>query len=248
MPDVRPARRVSGVVLKADFATTRCSSGSMGSRGGQLTMRMHFPGDGGLGYVSEDVETELCRYYTVFTDGLQYDEIVYSVENRGRSDTLLEINWKGLCELKGRGRRLATKPKLIGTELVALADVPDDASLFGGDQFDDTLATLVGELAEYDGISLANATKLLHQKRPGLVPILDSFAREAMGIENATDPSSIRHALHRVRLTAEDSRNSAALDVACSWVHAGNTPVGDRPVTRLRVLDILAWTTIQRHR
>lgn len=91
-------------------------------------------------------------------------------------------------------------------------------------------------LGDHRGLSVA--TKLLHLKRPGLVPILDSLVVDQLGGRGKDGAGLIEH------IRAEGKRNLVALQ---RIQHDLATLVGEdgKPIDRtfVRILDVLLWAT-----
>ncbi|MGY6499921.1 MAG: DUF6308 family protein [Acidimicrobiales bacterium] len=82
------------------------------------------------------------------------------------------------------------------------------------------------------GITSVAVTKILHRKRPDLVPINDSRLRAFYG--SGTGYSSLFQSIH------SDLNRSDAAELLNALVDARTTPQG-RPMTHLRALDIVVW-------
>ena len=100
------------------------------------------------------------------------------------------------------------------------------------------LTRLFDALAEISGIGFSKMTKALHPKRPALIPMLDSVGqaylaadeREASFGEGATAlVASYKHDL---------DRNLTAL----RQIQRGLASLGHRPLSEVRILDVLIWS------
>jgi hypothetical protein len=87
------------------------------------------------------------------------------------------------------------------------------------------------------GIGLAVATKVLHVKRPRLIPVLDSLVLEQAGAVAGVDQAGWMKALERVR--AVGRANLAEL--ASIRGHLGERGLPER--TPVRILDAILWTS-----
>ncbi len=124
---------------------------------------------------------------------------------------------------------------------VALQDAPDDVL--------DAVADLFGVLDEapYAGRGVRGTilSKVLHRKRPDLVPLYDSRI-----FESYTAPGAIERSLHRSwresmtlllrQMRTDLTEERAAFDTLVAVAEAAGSPV-----TRLRALDILVWRTAE---
>jgi hypothetical protein len=101
------------------------------------------------------------------------------------------------------------------------------------DRLGAALAEMVGD---HRGLSVA--TKLLHLKRPALVPILDSLVVDQLGGRSTTATRLIEH------MRVEGRRNLDALQVIQDGL-ATLTGADGEPIRRslVRILDVLLWAT-----
>jgi Family of unknown function (DUF6308) len=127
-----------------------------------------------------------------------------------------------------------------------LRDIPADLDLIEADEDawttangDSLLACAIGACI-HPGIGLAGATKLLHLKRPRLIPILDQFVAEVMGITLPASPTvDQRIAIARRLSTAirrEGRRNIGVLQRT-------QTELAKDGITRplIRIFDAILW-------
>ena len=75
------------------------------------------------------------------------------------------------------------KPKILGRDHDILAAIPLDADALETDAYDGHVGQLLELLLAHCGIRIANATKLLYQKRPRLIPVLDKLANALKAAE-----------------------------------------------------------------
>jgi len=98
-----------------------------------------------------------------------------------------------------------------------------------------------------EGIDVANATKLLYQKRPLLFPILDKNVRRIMSIYwvgqySAADYIEVfKLALHRFREIVTHGPNEDSLQRIQQWLEAEPSVTQGISLSKLRIIDILAW-------
>lgn len=97
-------------------------------------------------------------------------------------------------------------------------------------------AALAAMVGDHRGLSVA--TKLLHLKRPELVPILDSLVVDQLGGRGSPATQLIEH------LRAEGRRNLDGLRAIQEGLAGINGPDG-KPIRRslVRILDTLVWAT-----
>lgn len=90
---------------------------------------------------------------------------------------------------------------------------------------------------------------MLYQKRPRLVPILDSYARCSFNIpwiRDDSDTDAVQLGIARIRAVAHYGPNPATLVALRAWLQANPDVTGQVPLSPLRILDILAWATVRR--
>jgi Family of unknown function (DUF6308) len=85
-------------------------------------------------------------------------------------------------------------------------------------------------------VGRAMATKVLHMKRPRLVPILDSLVIETVGGNADEYPTPTDVLVDHLRLVARE--NAAAL----ADIQSSLTDLAFRP-TRVRILDVILWSS-----
>lgn len=155
-------------------------------------------------------------------------------------------------------------PNLIGTEvdrdrflllrelvprLAGVADLPSVGLHEAGDGVLDEVAGLFAVLddAPYAGRGVRGTilSKVLHRKRPDLVPLYDSRI-----FESYTAPGAIERSIHRswresmtllLRQMRADLQAEAEAFEALTDVAQG----AGVPLTRLRILDVLVWRTAE---
>jgi len=155
-------------------------------------------------------------------------------------------------------------PNLIGTEvdrdrflllrelvprLAGVADLPSVGLHEAGDEVLDEVAGLFAVLddAPYAGRGVRGTilSKVLHRKRPDLVPLYDSRI-----FESYTAPGAIERSIHRswresmtllLRQMRADLQAEAEAFEALTDVAQG----AGVPLTRLRILDVLVWRTAE---
>lgn len=146
-----------------------------------------------------------------------------------------------------RGRFLLLRelmPRIAG-----VADLPPVALQDADDAVVDQVAALFAVLDEAPyagrGVRGTIVSKVLHRKRPDLVPLYDSRI-----FESYTAPGAIERSAHRtwrasmtllLRQMRDDLREEAAAFDALVAVAEG----AGAPLTRLRILDILIWRTAE---
>lgn len=121
---------------------------------------------------------------------------------------------------------------------VHLRDVADEDYPEVRARIEAALGGFIGETGTYRGLAIA--TKMLHLKRPALLPICDSYTVAMLGIPLKADASKaerVAAGLAACDITRQAVRDNAAeLDAICAYL-AEQT----YPRTPVRVLDALLW-------
>lgn len=84
------------------------------------------------------------------------------------------------------------------------------------------------------GLTSVAVTKILHRKRPHLVPLVDSRVREFYGVDSTADLMA--------RIHADVSQHGSDLR---SWAEPYQLPTG-QPMSPLRALDIVIWMSFEK--
>lgn len=106
-----------------------------------------------------------------------------------------------------------------------------------------TMKELLRACLQIPGVGLAVATKVLHLKRPKLIPILDSFVMKFLtGVDISTvseDASLLECGIDALEIVRKDLINNH--EALCSLQkQLTDLPI---PVGRIRLYDILCWST-----
>jgi hypothetical protein len=96
------------------------------------------------------------------------------------------------------------------------------------------LCKAIEEAASARGVGPAIATKVLHLKRPRLVPILDSLVIETVGGNAGENPTPVPVALDQLRIVALD--NGPTLSMIQDRLELRFVP------SKTRILDAILWT------
>jgi len=130
----------------------------------------------------------------------------------------------------------------LRTKLAVVED-KELSSVNGWDIKRRNISLLLSEFCNIAGVGLAVATKILHLKRPHLLPILDSFVIELLygiKIQDIYDKSKLcsigMQAIDDIRKDLQN--NSAAFTLLQSKLT--DLPI---PLTTVRLYDILIWST-----
>jgi hypothetical protein len=121
----------------------------------------------------------------------------------------------------------------------ALRSIAPEASLADADIPWRSLTQLFDAFAEISGIGFSKMTKALHPKRRALIPMLDSVVQTYLVTDEAKEASFAERATALVGSYKQDlDRNLAALRQVQRDLAAG----GYRPLTEVRILDVLIWS------
>jgi hypothetical protein len=120
----------------------------------------------------------------------------------------------------------------------ALRSIAPDASLADDSVPWRSLTRLFDAFAEISGIGFSKMTKALHPKRPALIPMLDSVVQAYLAADEPKG-SFAERATSLVESYKHDlDRNLTAL----RRVQRDLASRGYRPLTEVRILDLLVWS------
>ncbi|MBE7465518.1 MAG: hypothetical protein HS116_18730 [Planctomycetes bacterium] len=193
---------------------------------------------------AEEAQNLVRRYYREMTKGVAYDRECAQAWNRSSADVLTAENVKNANRIHARLGLKKCAP-ILNVPLPGLPRVPQQAELFDSTAHDASAAAALACLDNCPGIEAANATKLLHQKRPRCFPILDQFVRRALGMPyvKRAGEAGYRALLDQYRSFLRVQDNAHVFQGLYAWTLAHvHTPWG--APSRVRVLDILAWGLI----
>src|SRR5439155_14880752 len=92
------------------------------------------------------------------------------------------------------------------------------------------------------GIQIANTCKIMYQKRPRLIPILDEYARLALDIPwYQTGTECFQRGLAQVRQFAGYAENITVLQRLSRWLSDQTEMTKGLSLSMVRLIDILAW-------
>jgi hypothetical protein len=189
---------------------------------------------------------ELCAsYLREMYNGVRYDEMLREPWNLAEPNIFTEQNIEAVNLMNARFSYAKAK-HLIGQPIPALEMIPLDADLFATDRYVGIAADIVCWLDDFDGLDVSVATKLLHMKRPAMIPIFDALARRAIDIpwRHGAGGAAYEPLFGDFRDFASHGDNAVALDLLRNWINA-ETESGRRfGLPRVRVLDTLAWSVI----
>ena len=125
---------------------------------------------------------------------------------------------------------------------IVLKSIAPESDLADWDKWDD-LTKLFSILTAIKGLKLAGATKILHKKRPHLIPILDSVIVEKY-VRKVSQDSSLENEDYAKRATAcckvmqKDLRGNHN---ALSTIQCNVKKTDGIKLSPVRILDILLW-------
>jgi Family of unknown function (DUF6308) len=120
----------------------------------------------------------------------------------------------------------------------ALRSIPPEASLADADIAWRSLTRLFDAFAEISGIAFSKMTKALHPKRPALIPMLDSVVQAYLAADASPDSFGERATTLVESYKQDLDRNLAAL----RQIQRELDSRGYRPLTEVRILDVLVWS------
>jgi len=203
--------------------------------------------------VFADAQGKLERYYAPTNYVRLYDQAPPSADN---TLTLYDILMSRMID-SGIGPRETADLYAIGPEVnVALPGVPAGLPLWSdfGAELQEAVKSLVNVCCGVSGIKIARTTKVLHKKRPALLPIVDSVVELAYASTVLLDGSGLTYGaaaqvspeaygwrvvqiMHLIRQDLDD--NWTQIGELCGWLE-GTMEI---TVTPLRLLDVLIWST-----
>jgi hypothetical protein len=183
---------------------------------------------------SESLETFIAHEYEVYDgvrvaqdDFIRPEEIALSmmVNSRITASTASEI-WR---------KRKPIEEALSG--IVPRCSICDDDAAIPWD----SLEKAISGICRVPGAKVAVATKVLHKKRPSLIPILDSVIVSHFHIPSVRDRSWGGYAVALSKLFREDllSVRPEIERMSCSLAARG------KPITPCRIFEILMWVTLE---
>jgi hypothetical protein len=203
--------------------------------------------------------TALVGQYIDGMSPLQYDLAPVEQDNAlGRLEVLVPIllnNGLPIRNVNGRPESVAytiLRPAALAPINNALAAVPNNASLFDPAFDDDNAAiwaALTALFTPFLGVrwvGWATATKILHKKRPRLVPVADGKVVDATGtrfgygwLVNPGTPAGLVEVVRRIRADIMFAPNLAALNTLRASVPALDG------LTIVRIFDMVVWQAAQ---
>jgi len=197
-----------------------------------------------------DAVDTVAAYCTTMSMGMEYQAYVCSDENLLSPHALSAADLRNSRQIHSQGWSYDDLAPIVGVPIGELVRIPLDADMLETTEHDEDAISALVALVKVRGVKAANATKFLHQKRPGVFPILDAYARQALDVpwERGEDERAFRSVFKRsfaqIRAIAHLPENRTALDAVETWL--SNSPQLSQGLsfTRLRLLDILAWHAV----
>ena len=101
-----------------------------------------------------------------------------------------------------------------------------------------SLTWLFDAFADISGIGFSKMTKALHPKRPALIPMLDSVVQAYLALDEPKASFGERATALVASYKHDLDRNLSAL----REVQRGLATLGCRPLSEVRILDLLVWS------
>jgi len=192
----------------------------------------------------------LRAYCQEMTLGMAYEQYVQSDENLSNPHTLTRGNFKNSRRVHSLGWSYIGLADLMDQHLPQLDQIPPDADMFLTDAYDGrAIDILVWACTQFRGINVANATKLLYQKRPRLIPIVDRLVRQAFNIHYiggyAAKDYRAAFELSFQRFREVSSGSQHAVDRIMTSISTDRSTTGGLLLSRARVLDVLGWSVVR---
>ena len=197
------------------------------------------------GVVTDNAENIILRYYEEMRGGSRaYDNGVIPTDDRFPREQLIAVS-KLANKLGGRGIPARAIDDLCARQsMIArrLEELPSTMTIL--DESEDIPWSSITELFDLfrvPYVTIARYTKILHKKRPNLIPILDSRVRddyflptiERGAVAGLSDGAKATYLVREMR--KDVSRNSGELIRLHDWQ---GKPY---PISVLRIFDILIW-------
>lgn len=197
----------------------------------------------------KDARTLVRWYADVMTRGIAYQEYVIGSHNRAHPHALMRENFIKLRLFNGMGWSWKGVEPILDRAIPNLEQVPLDADMFETDAYDAILIQILSDLATREdvrGIRVANASKLVHQKRPLYIPVLDAYVRRALNIHYVDlYPQAFELGFARFRSFVSLSQNSLSLKRLHYWAR---TELSQGRIhlqlSKVRLVDIVAWSLL----
>jgi len=195
-----------------------------------------------------DASEIIRNYFAEMNLGVEYERQISASWNTATPNQITKENVNNANRIHAR----LSAPQLqglLGRDIPQLHSIPIDADLLTTDAYDSFAAKVLAELDDWPRVDAANATKLAYQKRPTFFPILDSFVRRAIGLAWVRGPFIPAYVklLRQYRSFATAPRNADVLTKLKTWLTDSPKITHGLTLSRVRVLDIIAWGTIVYH-
>jgi len=195
-----------------------------------------------------DAREIIRNYFAEMYLGVEYEHQILASWNTARPNQITRENVDNANRIHAR-LGAPQLQGLLGRDIPQLQSIPLDADLLTTDAYDSFAAKVLADLDDWPRVDAANATKLAYQKRRSFFPILDSFVRRAIGLAWVRGPFLPAYAklLRQYRTFATAPRNADVLTQLQAWLAESPDIAQGLTLSRVRVLDIIAWGTIHYH-
>jgi len=195
-----------------------------------------------------DARDLVRRYFDEMVGGWRYEASIRQPANWLFPDVLTVENWINANLINARSWAWSdVSSALFNQPLPELAAIEPGADLFADwAAVRPAVLDLVESVTLVRGIGLPNATKLLHQKRPLLIPIFDDYVLRSIGVPRQRTWRAVAEiGFERFLSVALEASNAEALSNITAWL--AENPLASRglALSRVRVLDIIAWMTVR---
>jgi hypothetical protein len=174
----------------------------------------------------------------------------YSEMNLSRPNHLLMKNWTAAFWVHAWGMSWTSMQDIFSDSSessVPLGAIPARADIMTDWRtLRPAVAVELGVLLDKPGVAAANATKLLYQKRPALIPILDSIVCGKLGGSwDLRRLDDVMNAIDVFHTAITEPENAQSLRELKGWIHAAEELALSRDarngISPLRIYDLVAW-------
>jgi hypothetical protein len=195
-----------------------------------------------------DIRTQVAAYFAHGSYAWLYECRVRQPENLAAPNQFTLVNWTTASLLVRDVLDWDETEWLAADASPLLAALPPDADLFRHwPAIEAPVLELLDLLITRQGLSSHHATALLYQKRPALVPVLDSVSRRMLPLPRgkATARQVFRAAFNQFLHIGRMAENQEPLDRLTFWLAQRPSLTQFLAFSRVRLLNIVATMALQ---
>ncbi len=179
--------------------------------------------------VTEDYAKRMGR-------GVKFTAQIMAPENLKDPNKILLMNLQNVRNVHGMGFRCNDLRNDLDTrDLEALSEIPPDADILESIEWDEPATQLIDSICAAKGVQLANATKILCQKRPRFFPMIDSRMQKYLEISGRA--SAFKIALSMIREECNRESNFETLSSLESKTYSREFIAN----SKIRLFDVIVW-------